>query len=332
MDALLQGSVAQGWRLWPVAEGPGPPLRPSGLWLCGPRQSLSRNRAGCQNRSPRSARCPRPAPSSAPRGWGFRSGRHPPRAPLVQAASDREPGCARRSCPGPHPRPSPPSPGTVPTPPWAPGATGRGGAPPRRPLSGSAGLRRGAPPTPEAGLRRPGRRPGPFPPRPLRTPPRARPRVPSRVSPGLRQAPFPVPARPPRSYRAGSSGRWAGRAGAQLAARPGCRKCQKTDPSAGGGREGAGGRAGRGGERREEGAAAAKPRAGLAAPERALQGPQSLRGAGQSSRPRAWRALGLTHTQEGLRGDTPPTMGRRLGGVRGGQWGQPLRVLTFRGV
>lgn len=138
---------------------------------------------------------------------------------------------------------------------------------------------RGCDPAPGSGLRGAGF-PGPrsWPPaarwtlpalcalasRPLPTPPG--PPGSSRAPPGSRRGPFP----PPRSYLAESWGAGPG-ARVRLAARPGCRKCLKTDPSAsaegGSGRpeEGSGGRGAEGGGRGSRKTRAGSPR-GAGAP------------------------------------------------------------------
>lgn len=260
----------------------------------------------------------RPAPSHTPPCWtpgsaplGHRPGYSRPttghtfKSLLLQAAPSGEPGCARRS----HTRAPPASqpalawdgpratpgswrdrPGPSPA---APATVAVRGAASQSLGSGRCGA--GLPLIPGVGRQRPSGRSGPFPPRPLRTPLQA----PARSLPGP-SGPLPGHPRPPRSYRAVSSGRWARRAGAQLAARPDCRKCQKTETSAlaEGGRERAGGR-----RRRAEGGGRGgrKTRAGSAAPERALQGPHSLGTADLSSPPFPWRALELTHTEKGMR-------------------------------
>lgn len=270
--------------------------------LCGPGQRCPRNPPGAEkpdtDPSPGPDAAPPVSPQSVPSGprGGLGSARatagysrptsQPPPSwsPLLRAAPSGEPGCARRS----H-TPAPPA-GAWDGPHGTPGLPARrAGAGLRNaghcrgprgcaPVPGDRELRRGAPPIPE---------PDPvsrWTLRALSASASADPAPgPSRVARGSFPAPLPVRARPPRSYRAASSGRWAGRSGvrgrrgrAGLQEMPGDRAQRVAE---GGGRERAGARRRReaGGERREPGtAAAAKPGRDRRAQEPARRGPGSL--------------------------------------------------------
>lgn len=172
---------------------------------------------------------------------------------------------AARVCDRPRTTPGSPRPATV---------GGCGAAPPS---PGSADLARGSP---DSAARPPppgGRLDAPDP--PGRSPSGA---LPAR-SPAPPQPCRPLPARGAPTVRSGA--RWAGpgragRAGAQLATRPGCRKCQKTDPTAGA----EGGSAGRRRGGRAEGRRARRPQnpGGIAARSRRASDPRPCRAAPRS--------------------------------------------------
>ncbi|XP_047549582.1 basic proline-rich protein-like [Lutra lutra] len=203
---------------------------------------LGRIRLGCSGgRVPSDPetplQAPRPTPPRSEEAHGGEAGRgaqtqprvrraggahgQPPAAPLLQAP----PGGRRAARAAPHARAPPaPRPARSWDRPRAPGA-------PRQAAVARAGLRPsprapagrgspGAPPSAAAG------RSGPSPPRPRRAPPRALSRPPPR--PARRSppaAPLPLPC--------GDAGPADRARGAQLAARPGCRKCQSTEAAAG---------------------------------------------------------------------------------------------------
>ncbi|XP_052517665.1 collagen alpha-1(I) chain-like [Budorcas taxicolor] len=205
-----------------------------------------------------------------------------------------------------HPPPKPPASAIVPAPPPAPQD---------RPLSGAAGLRPRPPGpqtlargSPDSAARPPppgGRRDAPDPPGRSPSGP-----LPAR-SPAPPQPCRPLPARGAPTLRSGA--RRAGRAGAQLATRPGCRKCQKTDPTAGA----EGGSAGRRRGGRAEGRRARRPQnpGGIAVRSRRASDPRRCRAAPRSPGTRSAPSL------------PQPAPRRGCGPFRkrgaGGDWGQP---------
>lgn len=202
----------------------------------------------------------------------------PPSRPVLAPLSPAKWG-ARRGAPLPHgPRPPPDAPAHR-----LPAPRRRGSRRWRLSRPGSPGLRRGAPRPPAGPAGRWGLLGAARPSRPLPAPPGA-----ALLPCGLRSV-----------LRAGPAGR-----GAQLAARPGCRKCQRTDPTARGGarerpREEAGGRARRpqnpGGSalERRPGDPGARPRrhqrSAFPRPSGGSSGPQLTCGPGGDAAPKAWR-------------------------------------------
>lgn len=296
-----------------LCEDKGPSLSPDSPSLCGPRQPSSEPSPELGRQTPD----PRP---------GSRRGTHPtahsaPSRPPGRLSWEHRPGCSRQLDPAtfppgphsfkPHQVGSPAARAQLPAPwprprlepssrhPRAPGSDGQGRASPAPATVGvrgaapqslrSGGLRHGAPPDPRS--RQPAAhwtlRALSAPPQPLRPPLQVPPGPLSAPSPASSLGPLPA-RRAPTVRRARGAGP-AGRAGAQLAAQPGCRKCQKTDPTAfaegGSGQAGGGRRWGEGGGR-----GGRKTRAGSAALERAHPGPQSLPGARPFLAP-----LSLTH-------------------------------------
>lgn len=251
-----------------------------------------------------------PAPSRLPgSGLSGDTGTAPPgslfqapqtESPVTRRASRSAPPApqAARVCDRPRTTPGSPRQATV---------GGCGAAPPSPGSADSgAGLPRLRSPPPST--RRPAGRSRPSGPQPLRPPPRP--------LPGASAPCRPLPARGAPTVRSGA--RWAGpgragRAGAQLATRPGCRKCQKTDPTAGA----EGGSAGRRRGGRAEGRRARRPQnpGGIAVRSRRASDPRPCRAA-----PRSPGALWAPSLRQ-------PAPRRGCGPFRkrgaGGDWGQP---------
>lgn len=294
--------------------------------LCGPRQRCPRNPPGAEkpdtDPSPGPDAAPPVSPQSVPSGPGVGLAQPghgrlfeadvPATSLLVPAPSSCTKWGARLRAPLPHPGPTRRRLGRSPRHPGAPGATSRGGAPQRRPLSGSAGLRpsprgpgaaaRGSP-YPRARPSEPLDAPGPFclglcGPRPGPLPGR------SRVLPGPLAGPCPPAALLP----CGELGALGRALGGPRAARPGRAAGNARRPSparSGGRREGAGGREEeeRGG-RREEGARHGGRRKTRAGSARAGAGAPGTR---VPAGTRAARS-GAQHAEKGLR--RQPQVGR----------------------